>query len=99
MTPHTDPCREALRRVLASVVVEASGVPSEATLYEADAALATPDPAETVAALVELVEELRDWGCECDEPEEGEDGTILCMRCRAHAALAALAKATEGGAR
>ena len=40
-------------------------------------------------AMFEITEEISRWGCDCDHPEPGEDGIIVCLSCRARAALAA----------
>jgi hypothetical protein len=37
--------------------------------------------------LAEALREIAAWECECDMPEPGEDGVILCFGCRARAAL------------
>lgn len=39
-------------------------------------------------ALRAFAEEVAEEPCECDLPEEGESGIILCRRCRAREALA-----------
>lgn len=38
--------------------------------------------------LLEALERIAEWTCDCDEPEEGEEGTIVCQGCIARAAIA-----------
>ena len=38
-------------------------------------------------ALAFIVHEIATWPCDCEHPETGETGIIVCLSCRARAAL------------